>query len=83
MMKPLIRAMILAFAAVGTAAAQIPPPPPPPPPGALPTTKEQCFKDGWKKFGVFKNQGDCVSFVATKGKNPPALVPPPPPPPPK
>jgi hypothetical protein len=23
-------------------------------------------------FGVFKNQGDCVSSVATGGKNPPA-----------
>jgi hypothetical protein len=23
-------------------------------------------------FGVFKNQGDCVSFVSTRGKNPPA-----------
>jgi hypothetical protein len=26
-------------------------------------------------LGVFKNQGDCVSFVATKGKNPPAKTP--------
>ena len=25
-----------------------------------------------RTFGVFKNQGDCVSFVATNGKNPPA-----------
>jgi hypothetical protein len=39
---------------------------------ALPTTKEQCKKGGWRSFGVFKNQGDCVSFVATGGKNPPA-----------
>ena len=38
---------------------------------ALPTSKDQC-KNGWKSFGVFKNQGDCVSFVASKGKNPPA-----------
>jgi hypothetical protein len=37
----------------------------------LPTSKEQCKNGGWKTFGVFKNQGDCVSFVATKGKNPP------------
>lgn len=36
------------------------------------TNKDQCKKDGWKTFGVFKNQGDCVSFVATGGKNPPA-----------
>ena len=38
----------------------------------LPTTKDDCKKDGWKDFGVFKNQGDCVSFVATGGKNLPA-----------
>ncbi len=44
--------------------------PPPPPP--LPTTKDQCKKGGWQSFGVFKNEGDCVSFVATGGKNPPA-----------
>jgi hypothetical protein len=39
---------------------------------ALPTSKDQCRKGGWQTFGVFKNQGDCVSFVATGGKNPPA-----------
>jgi hypothetical protein len=38
----------------------------------LPTSKDQCKNGGWRAFGVFKNQGDCVSFVATKGKNPPA-----------
>ena len=38
----------------------------------LPTNKDQCKNGGWKNFGVFKNQGDCVSFVATEGKNPPA-----------
>jgi hypothetical protein len=27
--------------------------------------KDQCRNGGWKTFGVFKNQGDCVSFVAT------------------
>ncbi len=42
--------------------------PPPPPP---PTTTEQCKNGGWKAFPGFTNQGDCVSFVATKGKNPP------------
>jgi hypothetical protein len=36
------------------------------------TSKAQCKKGGWKTFGVFKNQGDCVSFVATQGKNPPS-----------
>ena len=38
----------------------------------LPTSKEQCKNGGWRSFGVFKNKGDCVSFVATGGKNPPA-----------
>jgi hypothetical protein len=38
----------------------------------LPTTKEQCKHGGWRDFGVFKNQGDCVSFVATNGRNQPA-----------
>ena len=33
---------------------------------------DQCKNGGWKTFGVFKNQGDCVSFVASKGKNPPS-----------
>ncbi|MGB0091072.1 MAG: hypothetical protein WBP81_00805 [Solirubrobacteraceae bacterium] len=42
-----------------------------PPP--LPTSKDQCKKGGWKSFGgQFKNQGDCVSFVATGGKNQPS-----------
>jgi hypothetical protein len=39
---------------------------------ALPTSKDQCKNGGWRSYGVFRNQGDCVSFVATKGKNPPA-----------
>lgn len=36
-----------------------------------PTNKDQCMKDGWKTFNdpSFKNQGDCVSYVATGGKN--------------
>jgi Protein of unknown function (DUF642) len=38
----------------------------------LPTTKSECENDGWQSSGVFKNQGDCVSFVATQGKNEPA-----------
>jgi hypothetical protein len=41
----------------------------------LPNNKDECKNSGWKTFGVFKNQGDCVSFVATKGKNPPANSP--------
>ena len=80
MIRPVLRGAILvvAFALAGPAAAQTPPPPPtggggtPPPPPTLPTTKEQCFNNGWQAFKVFKNQGDCVSYVATKGKNAPA-----------
>jgi hypothetical protein len=38
-----------------------------------PTSKDQCKHGGWKNFTnpAFKNQGDCVSFVATGGKNQP------------
>ena len=34
-----------------------------------PTTKDQCKGGGWKTFNnpSFKNQGDCVSYVATGG----------------
>ena len=38
----------------------------------VPTTNEDCKGNGWRDFGAFKNQGDCVSFVATKGKNQPS-----------
>jgi hypothetical protein len=43
-----------------------------PPPA--PTSKDQCKKGGWKNYPAlgFKNQGDCVSYVATHGKNAPA-----------
>ena len=42
-------------------------------PPNLPTNKDQCKDNGWKDYGrTFKNQGDCVSFVATKGKNQPS-----------
>lgn len=36
-----------------------------------PTNKDQCKNDGWKTFNnpTFKNQGDCVSSVASQGKN--------------
>lgn len=37
-----------------------------------PTSRKQCKKGGWRTFPQFRNQGDCVSFVATGGKNPPA-----------
>jgi len=42
----------------------------------LPTSQEQCKDGGWTLFydgtSRFNNQGECVSFVATGGKNPPA-----------
>ena len=37
----------------------------------VPTSKEQCKNGGWRNFSSFNNQGDCVSFVATNGKNEP------------
>jgi hypothetical protein len=39
---------------------------------ALPATKDECKNGGWRNFPQFKNQGDCVSFVATGGRNGPA-----------
>ena len=38
----------------------------------LPSAKEQCKDKGFQIFGVFENQGDCVSFVTTHGKNEPS-----------
>jgi hypothetical protein len=39
----------------------------------FPTSIDQCENAGWANYGTtFKNQGDCVSFVATGGKNPPS-----------
>ena len=44
-----------------------------PPPPELPVSASECKHGGWKSFGdLFKNQGDCVSFVATGGKNEPS-----------
>jgi hypothetical protein len=37
----------------------------------LPLTNDQCKNGQWAGFGVFRNQGDCVSFVATGGKSQP------------
>jgi hypothetical protein len=35
--------------------------------------QKQCRHGGWKSFGaMFKNQGDCISFFATHGDNPPS-----------
>ena len=43
----------------------------PPAAPTAPTTADQCKKGGWAEFATlgFKNQGDCVSYFATKGKN--------------
>lgn len=37
-------------------------------PTISPTTKQSCKNDGWKTFNtpVFKNQGDCVSFIVSQ-----------------
>jgi len=38
-----------------------------------PTDADQCKDGGWQNFGgIFKNQGDCVSYVATHGTNLPS-----------
>ena len=36
----------------------------------FPTAKDQCKNGGWRNYPGFKNQGDCVSFVATSPKRP-------------
>jgi hypothetical protein len=41
----------------------------------VPKTKDQCKSGGWRNFPGFTNEGDCVSFVATHGKNPPGTTP--------
>jgi hypothetical protein len=38
----------------------------------VPKTKDQCKNGGWRSYSGFKNQGDCVSFIATGGNNGPA-----------
>ena len=50
------------------------PPPPPVPTDPVPTSKDQCNDGGWQHLtdstgAHFKNQGDCVSYVATDGGN--------------
>jgi hypothetical protein len=40
--------------------------------GVLPADKAACKNGGYRDFPQFKNQGDCVSFVTTAGKNPPS-----------
>ena len=36
-----------------------------------PNSQDQCKNGGWRSYGIFKNQGDCLGFVASGGKNPP------------
>ena len=33
---------------------------------SVPTTVDQCKNGGWQSFGLFRNQGDCVSFVVSR-----------------
>ncbi len=44
-----------------------------PPPPVGPQTKDECKNGGFRAFPSFgfKNQGDCVAFVATRAKNEP------------
>jgi choice-of-anchor C domain-containing protein len=47
---------------------------------ATPANADACKKGGWQHLSdgqghLFKNQGDCVSFVATQGRNPGAVTP--------
>jgi hypothetical protein len=39
--------------------------------GTRPTSKSDCKNGGWESFNdpAFKNQGDCVSYAATGGRN--------------
>lgn len=41
------------------------------PSGTVPLTKDECKDGGWMSFSdpSFKNQGQCVSFVASEGKS--------------
>ncbi len=48
--------------------------------GTTPTSADQCKKGGWAALtddigNKFKNQGDCVSYVATGGSNKGAIAP--------
>jgi hypothetical protein len=63
-----VGAISVASAKTGTTTAQ-------PNPATIGYTKDQCKGGGWQTnfpAGTFKNQGDCVSFFATGGKNPPS-----------
>ncbi|MCZ7525472.1 MAG: right-handed parallel beta-helix repeat-containing protein [Acidimicrobiia bacterium] len=44
---------------------------------AAPTARSDCLEEGWTRYTAlaFRNQGDCVSFVATGGRNGPVAAP--------
>jgi hypothetical protein len=51
----------------------------PPPPASTPATTADCKDGGWDKLvdadgNAFRNQGDCVSYVASDGRNVAALT---------
>lgn len=54
----------------GTPPATTATPTPTPAIGGAPTSTEDCKNDGWRTFTNprFKNQGDCVSYVASEGR---------------
>ena len=37
---------------------------------ALPASKEDCMKNGWSNFILFKNQGECVSYLQANPNSP-------------
>jgi hypothetical protein len=37
----------------------------------VPTSTDDCKNGGWSTFAGFKNEGDCMRFVRTKGRKPP------------
>jgi hypothetical protein len=39
---------------------------------AGPQSADDCKKGGWESYGAFKNQGDCVAYAATNGRNAPS-----------
>jgi len=62
--------VVAAIGGISFASAQVAPSDPP----FAGYTKDQCKNGGWQSnfpAGTFKNQGDCVSFFATGGKNQP------------
>lgn len=65
MKKYFVAALMALLVAVPAGAASTPPA------NEMPMNVEQCKKGGWQTYQVFKNQGDCVSYVATEGRNQP------------